>query len=34
MANLVVPTPIAIISRVEARNVGLTTNRIESGAVE
>ena len=34
MANLVVPTPIAIMIRAAARNTGLTMNPTESGAVE
>lgn len=34
MANLVIPSPIAIMIKAVARNTGLTINLIESGAVE
>jgi hypothetical protein len=34
MANLVVPTPMAIMIKAVARNTGLTINLTESGAVE
>ena len=34
MANLVIPTPIAVMIRAVARNIGLTINLTESGAAE